>query len=1012
MNRLNGILFFLLLNFTFLWAQKPTITLDNDYIVNPTYPLNITGGYSLADGDSLYFIRYYINGDSTEVTHIDTTNHTFSTTIGYGNITDGDYYYIFKLRSKIGIAEDTLHIHVDFTPPQKTDFQVNNKYWSNAYPEFKVTIDFDEAITIVEDTTEVKLISGNGRVLNIPMYKISLQNADTRLSINVSKDLIDSDSLESWTGNVSLNIYHIADNYRNTLGICSIDNFIIADFTVPKMLSFTPHYGHLSTVDTTLDFNIIFNEELKEYENLVTLKKDKLEFQPALKHSVINHKSIVEFTLNLKKFKSDTNWNGDVKIEMQAFTDKAGNTNEVEQSLLPRIYIDYIEPKIMQKFISVDSINKAFIARSENKISGLIVFSEPLDTTKGSVFIKSDSLEVKLKPIFESNSKNVSFFIDRSLLGDKGWDGCQPKLSIYSNEFEDTLGNKSGLLSIGDVLIDTRAPDPPRIKNKIRSIVKDKTIFFEGTKEYKAKLYFNGELLESFTQDTSWSKYNVFLPMDGFYKFNFWQVDSLDNPSDTTIVRILVDRQMPQFAGQGAQLQINTDPGTNKPYFILYLFFNEIVNLDSAAQIELKTEDDYFQIDIKKAQNFSTIHKISITDSGQINKVFNWLKQQKKIQVFISQLSVTDLAGNKNTADLTHDVFVFIKSLIQTVSWENKFISPNNDNKNDELKATVILNPNVPDDILFRVVAINEKGQSILQLNEILKISEDAGKVKQFENGGLKLNVSGVDSNKVVYFYFRWAPQNLAEGKYTISFYAQEEWEQGFNLSIGSLPKSAYVYVDVTPPEIIRITPVAGDNNQYIDVQPDFVFYLDKEKEISPIKDAYLIFSKALKNDIPFTETMDLFPYKPNEIYEFNCKSYNIKLVPGELTVGVTLVDSANNMTSRQLYYVVLGDTVEGIKDVYNFPNPFNPKQGQKTNIAFVSGRLDKFKLYVFDLGFNLVYYKEFFSNSPGLSGLRKTIPWNGTNLKGDVVANGVYFARIVSDKYKSPILKIVVNNK
>ncbi|MHB2149227.1 hypothetical protein ACX8XP_09235 [Calditrichota bacterium LG25] len=1020
MKRLINILLLLIISISIVLAQNTQITLDTPSVVNPTDPFTVTGSYTLAITDTLSKIQYFRQDNPSaiiEVTNIDTITQTFSVTLdNVGSLADGEYNYTFQLillEDLIG-AEDTLHIKVDKTPPVISDHDVAQEYWSFAFPQFDITIQFNEKVNLRDDT-KIKLISEKGRELIIPSEKLTLQNDNFQLFIQVSSDLIDNDSLAQWTGKINLSIEKIADIYGNTANI-PLDNIITADFIKPEVVDFTPHYGRISNKNTTVKFTVSFSEPIEKNQNLIKIKKGNLEITPILTFN--NSNSSFTFDLKLEDVKTDSSWNGDVEIEMQTFSDQAGNTNNAPESVLPRIFIDFLAPQVTQTILSTDTINIAFISQNNYSLVGLIRFNEPLDTsnTDTNISLSNQDNELSIPVNFLGNQQEIRFVINQEVLEQeqKSWQDFQNIAQLFIKNVQDTVGNKIENIEISKLKIDVVRPMPPTLTNEINSIVKEKSISFEGTKEYKAELYFNGELLSDFTNDSTWSKFNVFLPEDGFYKFSFWQIDWLGNVSDTVDVRVLADRQVPHFVGQGAQLQINTDEQTNKPYFILFLYFNEIVNFEPNAHIQLKTENDYFQVEASQAQNLSTIQKFIIKDSIQIDQIFNWITQQKDIQIYLPAETIADLAGNKNSGDLIHDVFVFIESMISEVSWINKYISPNQDGVNDELRATVFLNSKVPDQILFRVVALNNNGQSILQINEIFKISEDAGKTKLFENGQLKLNASGSDSNRVVYLDFKWAPTDLEEGKYIVSFYVQELWEQASSLNIGSLPISATIYSDVTPPEIVRITPVAGDNNQYIDIQPDFVFTIDKEIENSPIKDAYLMFSRAIKNNaLPIDSLqMDLFPYKLGEVYEFNCKAYNIKLEPGALTVTVTLVDSANNKTLRRLHYTVVGDTVEGIKDIYNFPNPFNPKQGQKTNIAFAAGQLNTFKLYIFDMGFNLVYYKEFSSNLPGLASFRKTVPWDGTNLRGEIVANGVYFARIVSDNFKSPVLKIVVNNK
>ncbi|MCK4352606.1 choice-of-anchor J domain-containing protein [candidate division WOR-3 bacterium] len=93
-------------------------------------------------------------------------------------------------------------------------------------------------------------------------------------------------------------------------------------------------------------------------------------------------------------------------------------------------------------------------------------------------------------------------------------------------------------------------------------------------------------------------------------------------------------------------------------------------------------------------------------------------------------------------------------------------------------------------------------------------------------------------------------------------------------------------------------------------------------------------------------------------------------------------------------------------KHVYAFRNPFNPNIEQ-TNIRFSLSKSAKVTLKITDVTGHLVTILK--DNIFMEKGIEYSIPWNGKNDKGDVVANGVYFYKITTDKGEKAFGKIAV---
>lgn len=81
----------------------------------------------------------------------------------------------------------------------------------------------------------------------------------------------------------------------------------------------------------------------------------------------------------------------------------------------------------------------------------------------------------------------------------------------------------------------------------------------------------------------------------------------------------------------------------------------------------------------------------------------------------------------------------------------------------------------------------------------------------------------------------------------------------------------------------------------------------------------------------------------------------------------------------------------QGYSKAYNYPNPFNPHQGEMTHIVAPLATTDTaatIKVKIYDIAGHLAYSSEVAAGEI-LAG--KSINWNGRNDRGDLAANGVY---------------------
>ena len=92
--------------------------------------------------------------------------------------------------------------------------------------------------------------------------------------------------------------------------------------------------------------------------------------------------------------------------------------------------------------------------------------------------------------------------------------------------------------------------------------------------------------------------------------------------------------------------------------------------------------------------------------------------------------------------------------------------------------------------------------------------------------------------------------------------------------------------------------------------------------------------------------------------------------------------------------------------NVYCYPNPFNPDKGL-TNLRYSLAKTAQVAIEIYDAGGNLV--KTLQDNVSQTAGEEQSVPWDGRNGAGDLVANGVYFFVIETSQGERAVGKIAV---
>jgi hypothetical protein len=136
-------------------------------------------------------------------------------------------------------------------------------------------------------------------------------------------------------------------------------------------------------------------------------------------------------------------------------------------------------------------------------------------------------------------------------------------------------------------------------------------------------------------------------------------------------------------------------------------------------------------------------------------------------------------------------------------------------------------------------------------------------------------------------------------------------------------------------------------------------------------------------------------------------QSYDIRqiiLLSPSLQAGTWNVSVyTNNVESNTVTFEVVASQAPA--DAYNFPNPFNPNQGETTTIVFAPQTSATANIYIFDMTARM-------QQKILWSGGAARVVWDGKNAYGETVGDGVYLYRIVDGTKLLGRGKILVINK
>jgi hypothetical protein len=134
-----------------------------------------------------------------------------------------------------------------------------------------------------------------------------------------------------------------------------------------------------------------------------------------------------------------------------------------------------------------------------------------------------------------------------------------------------------------------------------------------------------------------------------------------------------------------------------------------------------------------------------------------------------------------------------------------------------------------------------------------------------------------------------------------------------------------------------------------------------------------------------------------------------ISLGEGSYTLTFRVWDLSGNPTEESLTIRVFGDEVGVVGPVLNYPNPFSPARGVGTSIAYTLKSDFEVTLYIYDIGAHLVFKKSYPQGGEGGRAGYNEVYWNGKNVYGEYVPNGIFVVKLVGEGKVLKTSKITV---
>lgn len=769
---------------------------------------------------------------------------------------------------------------------------------------------------------------------------------------------------------------------------------IVIDKTKPKVASVAYQPGYLSNAQSPVIIKLEFDEPVSPDGGKIVLENasgtDSLQITDFQQKP--DSLTVLSASIAASDFSTPANWTGTTSLTISQFKDTLDNVMDVDASQTALV-VDLAAPQITSFASQPDTMNS-----KTDKVTFTIQFDQALDPSiAGGIKLinKISGAQLNFNPQFKDQNKTVD-----CILTTVPADSFEGKNSFLVKGLADVHKNKiSERLYESSLIIDTKAPATPTITSGNNNQITSKSsITIAGKKEKKATVFVNGAKVHGNISGTSWS-YEASIPLDSFYVFTFTQVDSVGNPSDPSKAvkfSVLADHSAPQLKYIPPRL-VRTwkDSTADSLCYRLDLYFDEqVVYQGQGVHLSVGESE---QINLQYNFNSQGVLQYAYLDkAGDVETISTWVEEHRSVTVSMDEGAFTDLAGNPSAAIANKEAVIQNENYIAEFTAQNKYLQ-----SGDTLLADISFKPNRPSgNFLFQLSLQTAEGKTIFTTSNLVDLTNGPVNIA-FD----KSKVTKKDNLNLLWSYDLG---DLEAGKYIATVSAQDPVFEAL-----TVPVTMEFYVLSEAPQIVSIKPAGTPEGHYISKQPDFVVEFSSQNPEVRIQSAKLEFQKATDYQhisatvisVNMTETDNPF------IWEYNCEENGLKLADGSQQITLTVENQAGMSTKQTYVYNVTGETVKGIKDFFNYPNPFNALSAERTIITSLYSGTSPLELYIFDISGRLVHYDKLKEGAPGFGSLRKEFQWDGTGLTGKIVANGVYFARLKAGSAKSDILKIVVNN-
>ena len=352
-----------------------------------------------------------------------------------------------------------------------------------------------------------------------------------------------------------------------------------------------------------------------------------------------------------------------------------------------------------------------------------------------------------------------------------------------------------------------------------------------------------------------------------------------------------------------------------------------------------------------------------------------------------------------------------------------------------------------PDNIFFnskeRIISNDELTEFVLYLGDVFP---DSVQIR------LRGEMTNLDSTILLYntdsTFSLSGFSNLGEDLYTI-------WIESQNTSNnGMVPVIRQFIVDNTQPQLVDILPRTGisklgGGHEVSKSEKIVLFY---QEDLSIIRDSlnYLIqFSQddtVLNTEFPFPDSLELslrinwsenLSYNNSDLNSFYVArtqsdvlnwSMQLDSVLSFLVEDDSLIAGLESMNARIVFTLsdyTINTDVDSVEytilldidrllgtEVFNYPNPFSVAKGERTHIRYVINREghNTGKFIVFDAGGDVVHYNNEIDVSLGTHS--EDLIWDGTDLRGNKLASGIYFGFLQIENEKPVRIKIAILNR